>query len=745
MARFLNPYNFVCFGDGVGPAEAAPGHDTLGKDLLYGSIRVEMKTLTPLIVPDAAFDTIDPRNDHTTSGLRRREGRVDIPATGIKGALRTAHEAVTGSRLGIPLAPGRLGYRMQAGDAADVIPARVSDDGQHVEMRRGLNGVERAPKDILAPALVPIELIDKLRTELAMPESIDLNGLEVTAHVAPVSHFRNGKDGLRRNFTALRATKLHAKLKDGGKELSVDHPNAASIKCDCELWPDVKDVPERQVLNRTAWAAGKKRFEIDGWLFITGKSARNKHDERLFFTRPGEELSRFPVSKKFRQAWRDVIESCLHANAIQGNATLGSSQGSQPRVEPAAHLRRTDRRELTPGQLLYLRPLGDDRYQPLPVSISRQLFTNAPADLLNSRVAPISQHEEASSSDRLFGYVADGESSVSHRGHLRIVRVDTQPDGKTMQVEKCSPPLLLSALGLPKPTQHRFYIGRGESGGHTRPLPGSTESVQAYDKSHDSGRQELRGRKFYVHHRNFKRPGRGKPSNQNRSISELVKPEQSFVIEIEVDGARPDDLGMLLWLLQRERQGGAHLRIGYAKPLGFGSLEVTRVDPALWTGKEARDALRELRAPKAEIRYVSIDESNGRDDKTKIMRFEYRTEDGIQTPITGDFECARHMLDEFAAIMGGKGGKAGSGGEISVSYPFVGDNPAKLGDKNFEGYRWFMANNRAGDEAQALPAPGVALNSYSENDQSWPGRKRHRGGRDHGGPRGSRGGPGNRR
>lgn len=103
--NFHNPYNFVPapprntsdpdLGD-QSPAD----QDAFLADRYSGSIRVRMTAKMPLLVPDTER-TQENANGHKTYPLRvDAHGKPLIPASSVRGMLRSAYEAVTNSRFG---------------------------------------------------------------------------------------------------------------------------------------------------------------------------------------------------------------------------------------------------------------------------------------------------------------------------------------------------------------------------------------------------------------------------------------------------------------------------------------------------------------------------------------------------------------------------------------------------------------------------------------------------------------------
>ncbi len=97
MTSFVNPYTFVPYV--ISPERHAPaGHAAMGTDRFSGVLEVALTARTPLLIggfppgtsPEAVKDL-----------PRRKDGTVMIPGSGLMGAVRSLHEALTGSCLRI--------------------------------------------------------------------------------------------------------------------------------------------------------------------------------------------------------------------------------------------------------------------------------------------------------------------------------------------------------------------------------------------------------------------------------------------------------------------------------------------------------------------------------------------------------------------------------------------------------------------------------------------------------------------
>jgi hypothetical protein len=127
QAGFHNPYNFVpapprnTNDPDLGDLEKKPPVDQSAfmEDRYTGSIRVRMTAKTPLLVPDTNLERVqESPNGHKTFPLRvDANGRPLIPASSVRGMLRSAYEAVTNSRFGRfsrDQHGDRLAFRMDA-------------------------------------------------------------------------------------------------------------------------------------------------------------------------------------------------------------------------------------------------------------------------------------------------------------------------------------------------------------------------------------------------------------------------------------------------------------------------------------------------------------------------------------------------------------------------------------------------------------------------------------------------------
>ena len=302
----------------------------------------------------------------------------------------------------------------------------------------------------------------------------------------------------------------------------------------------------------------------------------------------------------------------------------------------------------------------------------KKTYPCSPADCLPDLLHPAKTIEQLSPTDRLFGWVGQ-EGKMAWRGKLRFSDATYKGVGEPVEgfPEKDGKPLKI--LGAPKPAQARFYLG-DKSGGPQK--NGLTKEEAGYKNG-----KKLRGRKVYLHHQNFSPPSvfTQKRDKQNRSITGWIPAGKEFPFSIRFENLTGEELGGLLFLLGLS--GPKHpyyFRLGYGKPLGLGSVELT-----------------------ADARKTVISSGNE-------MATRYRSlEKGAVIPEGKDLNLFTEiflrasrrslLLNDFI--------KVGEGVDGTISYGVIEGSPdAPI-------YEWFVANERGAK--RSLPSIGEPLQSYS--------------------------------
>ena len=696
---FHNPYNFVPLCDPISKGQLSqakpPGHHVYGDGLFEGCIEVELTATSPLLLLDPSKTRVD-KNDHKTVDLLTdAQGKPILRSTSLKGALRSAYEAITCSRLGVFHGHDRpLARRMAARDGLAMVPARISDTGEKLELYLGRHA--HLPAWRRGRWNVPC-------TEM---------------YAAWLPRYWSGRTNRKGPVFDRNA----AKYPNGG------HPKHGDC-VDCWLklvthrskrfkfWrvvyikPSTSSgpLPTEQAVRSGDTAAEYLQIK-DGYVCITNQNNGKKHDERVFFASPSPKPTKtIPLEKRWRTAWQYLTENYQreHESAIKRREKSGAKAkaylGHKP-GETAWSRHVIDKRatELKPRDLCYARVDPKGKIVGLyPVMISRELATKAPSGLVCRDLRPAEQLDELSPADRVFGWVRQGSGDAqgaaarnSYKGHVRVRSVTCCSSAdKAIYRFNCQG-LPLAILSTPKPQQALFYAA----------------GKQNYDVA-----KSLSGRKFYLHHsvpRDYWSPDKAidnatndsnaqrsngglfreyvrlksedQRNNQNQSICAWVKEGTKFKAEIRFDNLNEAELGALLWLC--DLGAGRHLRVGAGKPLGFGSV----------TSKVADVEIRCHQAMKAE--YAAL----------------VPTSEAVA--VAGVLTCAEsaceNFVPKFEKALCGTGGAlekhpavaaflAMAEGPTSgpVHYP----RESKVPDAKGENYKWFGSNQNP------LPTPGKEL------------------------------------
>lgn len=692
--HFHNPYTFVLtpprplenivgkFAGDFDPLDDKHGldHASLKDHLWTGHIPIKLTTVTPL--------TLLKSNDadRSTNTHQIYDVLDYLPESSLRGMLRSAYEIVTNSRYGCFSNDNRLAYRMAPRKAIELIPAIIEN----------------------------------------------VSG-KLVARLYPGTSRSTPKEPSSRMYAAMLDTNL--RYVSGGEPKTRD-----------EVWAEIV---HREHGNYSYWKAitvwskignptkpSAKGKVIEGHVFITNENMGNKHDERIFFN---PQSNTFDVTNDLKKAWRMRIQSYRdahtkaelferkdqHGNNVKAWEKIGNRPGktawSPHLYQDGQHKDRWDRDVhdsliLQEGDMVYARcgfdPVTEDVTcikDLFPVMISRELYADSPAALLDCSLKPAKVRNELSPADRLFGWVPQEQGDDSgYKSRIRVVCEDGPRPEIVQRFNGGNMPLTI--LGQPKPAQGRFYVANDQG----EPQHGKDKVGAGYDASEG---KSLRGRKQYWHHKGLeaeltedkqpecywqpstedrtrvKRKGRyqeyrrpndkdDKPQRdpQNRSIKGWIKPGTEFKVSLYVQNLQPEEIGALLWLLSLPEKH--YFKIGYGKPLGFGSvrLEVDDGVLPLGTGKDWEKYYANLNADLP----ATLDAGQR---GQCIQAFQasmamYNT--------NGSFEDVPFISD-FLQIL------EGPMDDLPIHYPRLKRQPTPEG----ENFRWFTENERG--RRDALP------------------------------------------
>ncbi|OIP96988.1 MAG: CRISPR-associated RAMP family protein [Syntrophobacteraceae bacterium CG2_30_61_12] len=319
---------------------------------------------------------------------------------------------------------------------------------------------------------------------------------------------------------------------------------------------------------------------------------------------------------------------------------------------------------------------------------------------------------------RLFGWVfgrpgvEEGELPISaagaYRGRLKVSHaecVEEHPWGET--------PIPLAILSTPKPTTSRFYLVDGNG----KPIAGQEDSVSGYDGDVAGTPNRLRGRKIYRRHtevtaQEYQRAGQRR-DDQNRTIRGVVGPDSRFTFRIHFENLAKEELGGLLWSIELEKNW-CH-RLGMARPLGFGSVQVCvtellHFDPnARYQANLEQTGVNSILGHKGDLveafkkRIVTLYAQQPAQQPSH--RHGATLQDQLAHLYKPSFESLPPVQD-LKALLGPEQP------QLPVHYPRSEVAPTEDG-KNFE---WFMGNKRSGKDS----GPRLALPLAPDDTQGFP-------------------------
>ena len=562
--KFHNPYNFVrtpardkkvlenSFAGDYDPsnAERCENFSIYWAERYTGEISVKLRTSTPLFI--------------TAPGTKRESQQVEghyiydcvkeIPATSLKGMLSSAYEIITNSRYRVFSEKQHsrcLGFR--GATDSSLVPGRIREkDGKfYVTL---FTGTSRIGSD---KAIGPL-------------------------YAAWLPAYRGGRSIIPDN--------IRNGMYCSDVELGLYSYSGKPFK----VWSvmSIGDINFQPI--STNLRNCEETIRANGYVVISGKIFGRKHDERFFFNSGSS--TELEISETVRRHYEALIADYQTINHPPNDSGVVFGE----------HIETRSMRDLKDGDFVYVKTDGVKAEALYPVQISRKLNPVSPWECLDDSLKPADSISKLSPADRLFGWISQNGTG-SWKGKIQISSGKYESsDGNPDPVEHFEKHLTLSILGEPNPSQARFYLGNQDG---TPQNNGISRDNAAYGKN-----KHIRGRKIYIHHtlhylkkeerehywRPFNADGLRReyklspePSNQNRSITGWIPAKRTFSFKIRVENLTREELGALLILFSFENE--CCFRLGYGKPLGFGSVRLSLDgDIALATGSELSERYKNL-------------------------------------------------------------------------------------------------------------------------------------------------------
>lgn len=640
---FRNPKNFVPTPTRQvsGPLGDGPRwHDRWHDECFTGTLTLHAQVLTPLLILDAT--RAHQSGDHRVLDVRVHGDGALIPATTLKGAIRSMVEAATNSRMAIFTRRKQLGSRQRA-DGTQLVPARIEADGAGNLVVRLLPGNRRIGSG---------------------------GSLQHAAWLtwSPAIERRHGSPA-------------SATLTLWEKQNRFEVFRASSVRCGGEV---VLDSPGRV---NTLSEKGSKLEGVDGWICAVGKIAPKKHDERFFFDTDSTRVAPTPLTDELRRQWESLLADYRRANERAVRRNIGSPGGEWGR-----HVRDASQGTLCEGMLLYAEvEQREGTWVPVglyPVQLSRRLDARSPFELLRADLRPAMRVDELSAADRMFGWVAqaDKHSRVDLAAVRGRVAID---DAYLPPPHRLPKPIPLAILSGPKPEQARFYLGVERPDGVSLPFADGEDAkstryddrrieLRVGDRARPS-QKSLRGRAIYPRHSTlveaeYRRAG-DQRDDQNISVSGWIEAGTQFTFTVRVDDLSAEELGALVWVLDNAADNRS-FSLGFGKPLGFGAVQTRIVGVSIRSTSELVQHLMSWGQAGSITGDSAVDSCREAFKRATAMSLGYEPE---------RFEEVPHI----AAIVAATGDPTG---RLPIRYPRASDRI----DPEGKNYEWFTRNERTG-------------------------------------------------
>jgi CRISPR-associated protein (TIGR03986 family) len=588
MATFVNPYTFV--PNVPVPERRLPaGHAAMGATRFSGVLEVTVTARTPLLIGGFSAE------DAEVKGLpRRQDGTVMIPGSGLMGAVRSLHEALTGSCLRIVDTEWVPVHRhpVNTEETDGLVMAAVDEvdrDGQARSVRLGGDWV-KIPKELL-PGIGG--------TGEELPQAGDQLRFEPGVHAAGDA-LRVRDEGQSRGIAPGEISRFRrmGRVSEDCWVLLLTDTNARTVQR-----RDGKPVPVRFAAGRVGPDARRCAISDQVWEKYQ-KTVEGADDLRTAaLVKAGFTSGKEPLwgasSPEYADVWwpprgdADGDQVAVHGNAP------GPGGGPRGQERQLVGRRLRARSYLHVGQPVWVRVSGAEVTEIRLSLYWRYQGSTSVGDRLGA-AKPCTNPKSLCWSCRMFGS-ADTEARAEtdlavqrgYRGHIRIDDLLAAGPVEAIKWE-------LAPLAAPKPSAGQFYLDNSAVSGDARIAKRDTKAASTWGSIADDQRaRPVRGRKFYWRTETDAKPDAGPPTRGRRRAHQsetmsaavsLIPAGTVFRGRITFDNLDTAEYGSLLAALDPRLIGQpgedgwekAVTSVGGGKPFGFGSvtIDVRRVSAA---------------------------------------------------------------------------------------------------------------------------------------------------------------------
>ena len=276
-------------------------------------------------------------------------------------------------------------------------------------------------------------------------------------------------------------------------------------------------------------------------ILVLGEDIYNKHHERIF-------VERKRIFENEQQKVTAAYKGMLKTLSIYRNK--GVNKNLKTNHTGYAGFERMKKNGLIP---VYYKQFGNILYLQF-AAVGRVAFNNDMVALSREK-KPCKQRNDLCKACALFGMI--GEKSLGSRVRFEDAICKADKKIKTREV-------ILAELGAPRPAYMPFYSTM-------------REDDDATSIGYDDINVDIRGRKYYWHHKPCDDDLNARETNRNATV-EVVETGTRFCGKIYFDSITSEELSELVWAInfwENCEDGNYCHKIGRGKPLGLGSCKLT--------------------------------------------------------------------------------------------------------------------------------------------------------------------------
>lgn len=577
------PYNFVPLPESMVEAKTPPPQGVFHSDLLTGSIDIEIESCSPVYIRgmytveqyekfgNKKSKDLTPEEKNQRAPFYTLQQNPVIPGSSLRGMLRELVEIVSNGRMRWVSKSPTFTYRAVADKSNDPLKEKYKDiiGNMAGNVRAGYLVFEHGDWYIQpAQNTNQAGLGSKKHFLKVYEEDIDISSfikisdrLNYRPQLIEVSFQQNG--WVQKRNDLLRKVQIHNEKNSDPKKHWSEKRACYIVKMKSEQLP------------------------IEGWLVTsgnmqeTGAGLPNRFNHYIFLSRdntaerlsiPEQVIEDYragltPYQLEYLNDWRDGIHD--------------ESWGCLGHGKPVFYIPS----ETNPKIVQYF---GHNPNFRIPVMLDGENRAANPLDFVPNDLL---NNPKPDMADAIFGWTEEwDEKSIVSNESKTIVGTAKQRAGRVFFSDATytdnangiwynnGEPITPKILSSPKPTTFQHYLVQDKDKGHD---PNHKETLAHYGTP--PSKTNIRGYKFYWHKGDdplikyeAKSPDKKHPEKVLTRITP-IKSGVHFSSKIHFENLRPEELGILCWVLTLPGETGKTYRhkIGMGKPLGMGAIQIT--------------------------------------------------------------------------------------------------------------------------------------------------------------------------